>query len=56
MNGLLEAKPVQPETEEGDFEVVVIVTEDELHELACRCRELLAKKAAGACPPGHWLG
>jgi hypothetical protein len=21
-----------------------------------RCRELLAKRATGECPPGHWLG
>ena len=57
MNGVLEAKPVQPETEEPvAVEVFVFVTEDDLHDFACRCRELLAKKTEGTCPPGHWLG
>ncbi|MEO8697935.1 MAG: hypothetical protein ABI658_30830 [Acidimicrobiales bacterium] len=28
----------------------------QLQELVARCRELLAKRATGDCPPGHWLG
>ena len=57
MNGVTEAGPTQAQTEEPDeFEVVVIATDDDLHELACRCRELLAEEAGEACEPGHWLG
>jgi hypothetical protein len=57
MNGVIEAKPVPAATEElAEFECVVVAIEDELHELACRCLELLADERVETFPPGHWLG
>jgi hypothetical protein len=42
--------------EEFCAEAVVLLDDDALANLKCRCRDLLAKKCPGECAPGHWLG
>ena len=59
MAGLLEDRQVElerPDDTGGEIELLLDRPAD-LHELAQRCRALLAQKQTEAdCPPGHWLG
>ena len=60
MKSLLERSA--PETDAIDTEDLakatrrMVTDELDLHELARRCRVLLAQRATGKFPPGNWLG
>ena len=60
MNQLIDRPQLDHELERDDGQVVVIEAVDDdgdvLHQLARRCRALLAKCHDGDCPPGHYLG
>jgi len=60
MKALLEGTAADVEqTEKGDKETAEEVAANETarrQAFVARCRELLAKRATGECPPGHWLG